>query len=98
MTCDKCVRLENCKYANEYVSRGIKVKETIHNCRDFKSVDLVEVVRCKDCEHSRICVDNHEVIQCILNSDYDEETGSDYGFLSYHSENHFCSYGEKVIK
>ena len=59
------------------------------------SVDVVEIVKCKDCNHGRNCVDNDGVIMCILNSEKDEETDIDYGFLSFHSENHFCSYGEK---
>lgn len=58
------------------------------------SADVVEVVRCKDCKHSKI--DNSGTTICILNSECDAETGVDYGFISYCSENHFCSYGERI--
>lgn len=58
------------------------------------AADVVEVVRCKDCKHSKI--DNSGTTICILNSECDAETGVDYGFISYCSENHFCSYGERI--
>ena len=63
--------------------------------KELPTEDVEKVVRCKDCKHSRICVDNGGVIMCILDSEKDEETDIDYGFLSFHSENHYCSFGKR---
>lgn len=51
-TCKDCVHYDVCKYKDEKVSLGITVKETMHNCKDFKNkADFVEVVRCGECKH-----------------------------------------------
>lgn len=36
MTCKNCIHINVCKFANEDVSIGTKVKEIIHNCKDFQ--------------------------------------------------------------
>ena len=49
--CKNCIGENVCKYKDETVSLGTTVKETIHDCKDFKDkADFVEVVRCKDCK------------------------------------------------
>ncbi len=59
------------------------------------AADVVEVVRCKDCKHGRTCADNDEEIMCVLDCEYDKDTGVDYGFMFRHSKTHFCSYGKR---
>jgi hypothetical protein len=88
--CKNCISENVCKYKDETVSLGITVKETIHDCKDFKNkADFVEVVRCKDCKHrysyevfDRDRQENYECRGChILHEDF--------------GENGFCSYGER---
>jgi hypothetical protein len=59
------------------------------------AADVVEVVRCKDCKYNKKADGNDGIIICNIDGETDEETGIDYGFVTYCSENHFCSYGER---
>lgn len=90
--CEKYVKLNDIIETLEHEWGYEGMREDLYN---LPTADVVEVVRCKDCKHSRICVDNGGVIMCILDSEKDEETDIDYGFLSFHSENHYCSYGKR---
>lgn len=54
--CKDCLHEKVCKFADEKVSIATTVKETVHDCKDFKNkADFVEVVRCKDCKHQEQC-------------------------------------------
>ena len=57
--------------------------------------DVVEVVRCAECKHGRNCVDKDEIVACLLESEWDDDLGIDYGIVTYHSNNHYCGYGER---
>lgn len=67
----------------------------VDRIRSAHACDVVEVVRCSECQHGRSCVDKDEVVACLLESEWDDDLGIDYGFVTYHSNNHYCSYGEK---
>ena len=63
---------------------------TIHEA--IEAADVVEVVRCKNCEHqnSRNCPMCHEEYY------YDEDDGADYYLIDKAVDpNGFCSYGER---
>lgn len=48
MTCKDCIHYDVC-YHIEHYGREL---ETDQPCKDFKpSVNMIEVVRCKDCKH-----------------------------------------------
>ena len=86
--CKNCISENVCKYKDENVSLGTTVKETIHDCKDFKNkADFVGVVRCKKCKHrytyDEFDRDTQEMYKCnscdILHKDL--------------GDNGFCSYG-----
>ena len=45
--CKDCIHENICKFADEKVSIGTKVKETLHNCKDFKDKDKFIEIPCK---------------------------------------------------
>ena len=47
MTCKDCLSLNVCKFANEYISIGSKVKDLDHNCKDFKDKFKFIALPCK---------------------------------------------------
>jgi hypothetical protein len=55
---------------------------------------VVPVVRCKDCKHGEFEQENR-MWACVRCADYDEDFDMFTGFIEYHNEDHFCSYGEK---
>lgn len=68
-------------------------------CGDFalwlsKTVDAVEVVRCKDCKHS-VWDEENEMWKCVESAEYDETSGEWYGFYEYHNGDFFCAHGER---
>lgn len=64
---------------------AIKVNGVV-DIDDFPTVDAVEVVRCKDCEHSEPCI-------CVVCEE--GNTMVCRRFLSHVQKDHFCSYGER---
>ena len=68
---------------------------TCHNCRmtetiaDFPAVDVVPVVRCRDCKHF-----NMKSMECENEAvSTDHEGGASYSLNFYLDD--FCSYGER---
>lgn len=45
--CKDCISENVCKYADERVSLGTKVRETIHNCIDFKDKSRIVNLPCE---------------------------------------------------
>lgn len=42
--CKNCIHQKVCKFADQNISVGTKVRETIHGCSDYKAIeDVVEV-------------------------------------------------------
>lgn len=91
-TCSDCAHCDVCENTFSWLGQEDNTKYI--TCHHFKNkADVVEVVRCKDCVHSRpLCFTekklyNDDCVGCIKIS------------TSYHSlimnENDFCSYGEK---
>lgn len=58
------------------------------------SHDVVPVVRCKDCVHS-IWDEENEMWKCVESAEYDSDFGDYIGFVEYHNDDFFCSYGER---
>ena len=58
------------------------------------TIDAVEVVRCKDFKHGEFERENR-MWACVRCADYDEDFDMFTGFIEYHNEGHFCSYGER---
>lgn len=75
--CKNCIHENVCKYADQNISVGTKIRETIHGCSDYKdNSDVVEVVRCKNCE-------NYSGKYCRLTDDTEDRREPD----------DYCSYG-----
>ena len=90
---EKMTRKQNGAFAKGF-NKGIMVaRAAVHNKEITPTADVVKVARCKDCKYGKI--DDSGTTICVLNSECDAETGVDYGFVSYCSESHFCSYGER---
>lgn len=52
--------------------------------------DVVEVVRCKDCQHYF-----KPLGRCSRHSEYPDQSVSGFGFSFWVNEDDFCSHGEK---
>ena len=61
---------------------------------DGDAVDIVEVVRCKDCVHS-FWDEENEMWKCVESAEYDSDFDDYIGFIEYHNEDFFCAYGER---
>lgn len=61
---------------------------------DAPTIDAVEVARCKDCKHGEFEEENR-MWACMRCAEYDEHLDIFTGFIDYHNEDHFCSYGER---
>lgn len=59
-----------------------------------KTVDAVEVVRCKDCEHG-VFDEEKGVWKCVESAGWDESTGDWLGFVIYHPSNFYCAKGKR---
>ena len=62
---------------------------------DVKTVDAVEVVRCKNCKHG-IWDEENEMWKCVYSATFDDDIGEWFGFYDYNQADHFCSYGAKM--
>ena len=67
------------------VAKGIKLEKT---------VDAVEVVRCKDCKHG-VWSEEEEMWRCVYSATFDDDIGEWFGFFEFNQADHFCSYGER---
>lgn len=86
--CNLCAFYDDCN------SRGLNRKGSHRYCwqvKRFPTVDVVEVVRCKECK-SGICVNNRYM--CKRNAIYDNISKEFHGLCAV-EEDHFCSYGER---
>ena len=53
MMCKDCIHSSVCKFADEEVCKGTKVKDLEHDCKDYLE-NVVDIFRCKECI-GRIC-------------------------------------------
>ena len=67
------------------VAKGIKLEKT---------VNAVEVVRCKNCKHG-IWDEYEELWKCVEAAEYVEEYEMWGGFVSFNKAEHYCAYGER---
>lgn len=58
------------------------------------AADVVEVVRCKHCEHA-VWDEEEQLWKCVISADWNEDIGEYVGFVEYHDADDFCSYGER---
>lgn len=58
------------------------------------TIDAVPVTRCAKCKHGEFEQENR-MWACVRCADYDEDYDMFTGFIEYHKEDHFCSYGER---
>lgn len=86
-TCDKCLCNSVCYIADQKVSIGTKVRETIHGCKHFKPKSRYIEAFCEECNQFRPY--------------YDIQTGVKRcsGFCKLHktdvSSNGYCDKGRK---
>lgn len=84
----------------EYINRQILLQTLNENKIPYNAdvnyfitnapvIDVVEVVRCKDCQHY-----NKRYHRCNLHSEEPDQYST--GFIFEMQEDDFCSYGEKV--
>lgn len=84
------IRINHCdrEHGNAHFVYGIEcVMEYIEN---IPPADVVEVVRCKDCQHY---FKPHS--RCNRHSEDPDQSISGFGFSFWVNEDDFCSYGEK---
>lgn len=57
----------------------------------FPAADVVEVVRCRECNHYKICDErkNGKRMLCEIHH---------HSYLDHDGDNHFCSWGQRKIK
>lgn len=60
----------------------------------IESLDMVEVVRCKDCING-IYDEANNIYKCVKSADYDPEYDDWLGFVSYHNADYYCADGER---
>ena len=48
MMCKNCIHFSVCKFADEEVCKGTKVKDLEHDCKDYLE-NVVDIFRCKEC-------------------------------------------------
>lgn len=86
-SCYDCIHCGACSDAGD--SGFSSLKEDVSGCKHFKNkVDVVEVVRCKDCKH-------RETFKCPMFSFEYQEWTDDYQTTDLTEDNGFCQYGEK---
>ena len=61
---------------------------------DGKRAAMDELIRCAKCKHGEFEQENG-MWACVRCADYDADFDMFTGFIEYHNENHFCSYGER---
>lgn len=59
------------------------------------TIDAVEVVRCKNCNHGITDEEEPGMCKCVESAEYDSESGIWLGFVEYHTPDFFCAYGER---
>lgn len=59
---------------------------------EIETADVVPVVRCGKCKHFN---DDDGDCRCVKDAEWDEETATWYGFVSYHMPDFFCADGER---
>lgn len=96
-TCKECLHNEVCSGFTptdldsdvfDYCQKGIteEIPDIEKRCSGFKNAaDVVEVVRCKDCQYS-----------CFIRSCSKYECRKGCGALKYATD--FCSYGERKVQ
>ena len=57
------------------------------------TVDAVEVVRCCQCKHHKMCEDG--TVLCKFHSEYGERDSRDGSYSIWMEPDDFCSYGER---
>ena len=77
---------------NKYFNIGLKC--AIRDVKSHPAADVVEVVRCKDCENC-LCINDRYM--CKRNAIYDNRNDEFHGLCAVKKE-HFCSYGERKDK
>lgn len=81
--CKDCIHYDVCYHIEHYG----RETETDEPCKKFKSADVVEVVRCRDCEK---CVKKDNFMYC-------EEHSDGWGdYTAYVDPDDYCSYGERM--
>ena len=85
MTCKDCIYSPICKLYADFGVTDVPYDEN-DTCKLFKSkIDLVEVVRCRDCKHRK--TENCSMyVECDCGSQH-----------TWECDNDFCSYGERII-
>ena len=68
--------------------------DTVGDLVNAPTIDAVPVVRCKDCQHGEFERENR-MWACVRCAEYDEDFDMFTGFIEYHNEDDFCSYGER---
>lgn len=84
------IRIHHCdeEHGNAHFIYGIEcVMEYIEH---IPTVDVVEVVRCKDCQHYF-----KPLGRCSKHSEDPDQSISGFGFSFWVNEDDFCSHGEK---
>lgn len=56
------------------------------------AVDAVPVIRCRECRYFD-CEDGDN--KCVIDADWDEESGFYSGFIAYHNPEFFCADGKR---
>ena len=72
--------------------RACDVDDMINAVEDYPAADVVPVVRCGECKHFN---DDDGDCRCVKDAEWDEETATWYGFVSYHMPDFFCADGER---
>lgn len=86
-SCKDCIHYDVCEALES--GNGIKKVHPVQ-CGVFKNkADVVEVVRCKDCNHK---VDFKGRVMCNRNA---KKIGEEWCGLTATDNEHFCSYGER---
>lgn len=94
-TCSDCLYYEVCQNRYSWLDQEDNTKYI--TCEKFKNkADFVEVVRCKDCKHSRP-IDRNKSPEKYFRDDCivctcEDVVGDEY--MIYRTT-HFCSYGER---
>ena len=80
-----------------YLRKMWSETEIVLTINDAKTVDAVEVVRCKDCTHGVTDEEKTGMCKCVESAEYDSECGIWLGFVEYHTPDFFCAFGERKV-
>lgn len=82
MKCETCLYNKNCQFLAKHP------KAIVEGCTAYKDArNMVEVVKCQDCQYSEIFVNKGDELYCLCNL---EGNG-----ICRRSLLDFCSYGER---